>query len=285
MKTDNKIFTHAVYLSDQEWLDLVNRSVESSIVNGLQLPKFPPEQFQINSVGTSGLKTLHEGFKFYSAIKRYTSQGGLAIKYNTQILDFGCGWGRMLRFFLKDVLPENLYGIDVDPTMVNICQQTFSCGNFEVCSPSPPLAFPDSSFDIIYAYSVFSHLSESVHIQWIQEFSRLLKPGGMVLVTTQPRRFLDFCRSFKEKTPEIEWHKSLANAFSDIEAAFSDYDGGKFLFSPTGGGSVRDASFYGEALIPQAYVQREWTQYLKFQNFIDDPNVIAQALIVMQKGR
>lgn len=164
MEANNKrIFNHAVYLSDQEWLDLINRSFENSIVDGLQLPGFPSENFQINSVGMSGIQTLRAGFTFYSAIKQHAFQAGLAVKYDTRVLDFGCGWGRMLRFFLKDVLPENLYGIDVDPTMIKICQETFPYGNFQICGSAPPLEFDSNSFDIIYAYSVFSHLSEPVH--------------------------------------------------------------------------------------------------------------------------
>ena len=69
----------------------------------------------------------------------------------------------------------------------------------------------------------------------------------------------------------------------DTEAALADYDSGKFLYSATGGGGPRDASFYGEAVIPPGYVKREWTKYLALCDFIDDPALLSQALIVMQK--
>jgi hypothetical protein len=69
----------------------------------------------------------------------------------------------------------------------------------------------------------------------------------------------------------------------DTEAALADYDRGKFLYSPTGGGGPRDASFYGEAVIPQKYVEQEWTKYLDFCDFTYDPAIIPQSLIVMQK--
>jgi len=59
----------------------------------------------------------------------------------------------------------------------------------------PPVEFPAGFFDIIYAYSVFSHLNEDTHLKWIEEFSRILKAGGLLLVTTQARRFIDFCES------------------------------------------------------------------------------------------
>ena len=46
---------------------------------------------------------------------------------------------------------------------------------------------------------------------------------------------------------------------------------------------ARPASFYGEAVISPGYVKREWTKYLTFCDFVDDPAKFNQALIIMQK--
>ena len=43
----------------------------------------------------------------------------------------------------------------------------------------PPASYTGASFDLIYAYSVFSHLSEEAHLRWFEEFARILKPGGI----------------------------------------------------------------------------------------------------------
>jgi hypothetical protein len=104
-----------------------------------------------------------------------------------------------------------------------------------------------------------------------------------MIVTTQARRFIDFCRSCRDQNPESGWYNGLANSFLDTEAALADYDNGKFLYSPTGGGPTRPASFYGEAVIPPGYVKREWTKYLTFCDFVDDPAKFNQAVIFMQK--
>jgi SAM-dependent methyltransferase len=55
--------------------------------------------------------------------------------------------------------------------------------NFILNDLEPPIAIKDCSFDVIYCISVFTHLSEARHYQWIDEISRLLKPGGLFVGT------------------------------------------------------------------------------------------------------
>jgi SAM-dependent methyltransferase len=141
----------------------------------------------------------------------------------------------MVRFFLKDVRAANMHGLDVDPTVIALCKQLFDYGGFAVCHARPPAPMPSGSFDVIYAYSVFSHLGEEVHLEWVREFARLLKPGGLLLATTQGRAFIDFCASLRAMSAhESAWHESLAKSFIDRDQALLGYDSGQFLHAPTG---------------------------------------------------
>ncbi|PSB52787.1 hypothetical protein C7B67_05600 [filamentous cyanobacterium Phorm 6] len=282
--TNAAILTYGSGMSDREWLETLLKSLDHKVVDGIEMPGFPPEELQRQFVGMSGQQALNEAFNFYSEIKRYLGKLGLKLGRESRILDFGCGWGRIIRFFLKDVAAENLYGIDVDSEMTQLCINTVKHGNYSAIQPLPPLELSDGCFDIVYAYSVFSHLAEPVHIKWVEEFSRILKPGGIFVATTQARSFIELCRTLRNQSnTSNNWHHALAHSFVNTEAALADYDSGKFLYSATGGGGPRDASFYGEAVIPQKYVEREWTKYLDFCDFTYDPAIIPQSLIVMQK--
>jgi glycosyltransferase involved in cell wall biosynthesis len=270
-------------ISDNDWLRMLLDSVQKPSINGIKMPGFPPDQIQKQFVGSSYENALKEGFNFYRLIKKYAEKYGISIDPKTKILDFGCGWGRITRILLKDFTSENIFAVDVDPSIISVCKETIDGIDFTACNPSAPLQFLDDSFDIIYAYSVFSHLSEDCALPWIQEFSRILKPGGILLATTQSSRFLDFCQSVRDNNLNGGWYDSLKVSFTDIHRCRTDYENGTFLFSPTGGGDYREKTFYGEAIISKKYIQNKYAEYLQPVEFIDDERVCPQALFILQK--
>jgi SAM-dependent methyltransferase len=174
-----------------------------------------------------------------------------------------------MRFFLKDIEPENLYGIDCDPEVIQLCKESNLPGNFKVINPSPPTHFPNDKFHYIYSYSVFSHLSEEIHKAWLKEFQRILKPGGLLIVTTRPRDFILRCAELKKATELPDHAKGSAFAFSNTEECLVQYDSGAYCFSYTGGDGVRHGSFYGETCIPEQYVEKEWGKYLNVLNYLE----------------
>jgi hypothetical protein len=224
---------------------------------------------------------LREGFQFYRFIKWHCRDLGRPITPDHRLLDFGCGWGRFIRFFLKDVLAEGLVGVDVDPEVVRICRETIGEGRYETVGAHPPSHLPERSFDVIFAYSVFSHLAEEAHMLWVREFARLLKDGGLVFVTTQKRSFIEYCHGLSIDRAETPWHKGLATAFRPCDLVLDKYDRGELVYSPTGGGGPRDASFYGEAAFSARYVNRKWPPHLEVLAF--DDGTLPQALVIAKR--
>jgi SAM-dependent methyltransferase len=187
------------------------------------------------------------------------------------LLDFGTGWGRIARCFLRDFHARNIVGVDVDPELIAICQKTFPGPRFLTSRPAPPLELPGASVDFIVGYSVFSHLSEVACKAWVQEFARILKPGGMAALTTRGRWFFDYASSLGGQ-PGGSYAEALSRMFPDFEAAKARYDRGEFVHSNvhgvTGGG-VLDANFYGETFIPARYAKEAYEDHLKLVEFLE----------------
>jgi len=284
---NNQFFNAMNGYSDEEYLELLCRAESEPVIDGIQMPGFTDSQFQVNTVGSSGVDSLRgEGFAFYKYIKAMAAKHGVTIGESTRILDFGCGWGRMIRFWFKDIKSENIFGIDVDSKMVDVCENTLPCGNFSVTAPAPPCEFADGSFDIIFAYSVFSHLSSDMAEKWIVEFKRLLKNGGILVATTRDATFIDVCENFRlnpELATKSDYSQMLSKCFAPAGEHHDKFKRGEYLFSPTGGGETRDSSFYGETMVPEKYVRDIWGKLLTFRQY-ESSGILPQAVFVLQNG-
>ncbi len=105
-----------------------------------------------------------------------------------RILDFGCGCGRTL-IWLSRIFPDRpLYGTDADHRAVAWCERNLNHCSFTTNSWAPPLPYRSGSFDLVYALSVFTHLDQASQSLWLVELNRILKPGGVLLVTVHGDR-------------------------------------------------------------------------------------------------
>jgi SAM-dependent methyltransferase len=256
-------------LTDEAWLHMLCRG---GIVPGIgSLPQMPDEVLQVNTVGQSGIGALREAWQFAATCLAWFRTSPCFSRDDKVLLDFGTGWGRIARCFLREFHSNSVIGVDIDPELIAICQQTFPGPRFITCHPPPPLELADASADFIVGYSVFSHLSETSCKAWVEEFARILKPGGMAALTTSGRWFFDFARSLGEQSSD-SYATALSRMFPDFEAAKAKYDRGEFVHSNahgvTGGG-VRDGSFYGETFIPARYAKEAYEDHLHLREFLE----------------
>ena len=105
-----------------------------------------------------------------------------------RVLDFGCGAGRTLRHFLAEGGGDTeLWGCDIDAASVEWLNANLSPSvNAFRNEVDPPIAFADGSFDLIWALSVFTHLTEN-SLPWLSELHRVLTPGGLLIATYMGR--------------------------------------------------------------------------------------------------
>jgi SAM-dependent methyltransferase len=103
-----------------------------------------------------------------------------------RLLDFGCGAGRTLRHFLGEAETCEVWGADIDAASVEWLQGAL-CPPLHAlrCGVEPPLEL-EPGFDLIWAISVFTHLTDTSPA-WLLELHRLLKPGGLLMASYMGR--------------------------------------------------------------------------------------------------
>ena len=107
-----------------------------------------------------------------------------------KILDWGCGPGRVIRH-LPTVIGNGCeyYGTDYNQKSINWCAKNIPDIHFNINSLDAKLPYPGNFFDVIYGISIFTHLSEQLHYDWFNELYRILKPEGIMFLTTQGDHF------------------------------------------------------------------------------------------------
>ncbi len=265
-------------IDDDAWLALILRGQQGAAELRGVLPGFPENALQIESTGLSGEAAMRQASPIYRLFKALFEQHAGPLARCERILDFGCGWGRILRFFLKDVEADRLWGIDTRDKMVDVCRRTIEEAHFERAGPWPPSPLPPASVDFVYAFSVFSHLSEEMHTAWLEEFHRILKPGGLLIVSTRNRQFIDVCEGFRAQGDLAAHLGHLPGLFADAAASRQAFDAGEYCYD-----AVPGNWWTGEALIPRGYVERHWSRLFTLLDYIDDPARCEQNVIVVRR--
>jgi SAM-dependent methyltransferase len=148
------------------------------------------------------------------------------------LLDWGCGCGRVLRHW-QPLEDARVHGCDINPKMVAWCNEHLPFADATVNELSPPLPYGDASFDLVYAFSVMTHLSEELQHEWVAECHRVLKPGGYFLFSTLGEYYVSRDRLTPEEQRSFEQGRLVV------------------LYARSAGSSLCSAYH------PRAYVERE----------------------------
>jgi mutator protein MutT len=123
------------------------------------------------------------GLRTAERLQEAMAYAGFELRDGAAALDFGCGCGRTLLWLARQFPQVRWHGTDIDAESVAWCRASLPGGVFSVNGPLPPLPYADGSFDLIYGVSVFTHLSEEHQRAWLPELRRILKPGGLLLLS------------------------------------------------------------------------------------------------------
>jgi SAM-dependent methyltransferase len=115
------------------------------------------------------------------------ARNGVRVAELGAMLDFGVGCGRVARHWAG--LDVDVHGCDYNGELVEWCRRNLSHVTARSNGLDPPLPYDDERFDLVYALSVFTHLTKSQQRSWIAELRRVTRPGGLVLFTTHGPSF------------------------------------------------------------------------------------------------
>lgn len=130
---------------------------------------------------------LTSGRTSFECISYALSRNQYKLEDFHSVLDFGCGCGRVIRYW-RGVQVPHIHGTDYNLDLIQWSRQHLDkLGEFHVNKLSPPMDFKDNTFDFVYALSVFTHMPEGLQTEWMDELYRIIAPGGLLLITLHGR--------------------------------------------------------------------------------------------------
>jgi SAM-dependent methyltransferase len=142
------------------------------------------------------------------------------------VLDFPCGYGRVLRL-LKEMFPDSqIVGAEIDAAALNFCRRTFSVQGY-ASSPARglrSLSLPHR-FDLIWCGSLITHIDESAAVDLLDFFCRHLADRGVCVFTTLGQKAASGMMAKKEKRSELSEQgvEKLLRDYHEKGYGYTDY--------------------------------------------------------------
>ena len=184
-----------------------------------------------------------------SDIKELCRLSGRDLYEFDNVLDFGCGSGRVIRNFQDAPLSCKLYGTDIDKDLVTWCANNLSNIQWQVNGYQPPMNYADNSFDLIYAISVFTHLDEKFQDSWLKELQRIAKPEATIILSVHG----DFCINL---LPESRQKEVRRKGFGYMEGATGWLKLDKL------------PDFYQTSFHTENYIREHWSNYFDITDYV-----------------
>jgi hypothetical protein len=154
--------------------------------------RVPPKELRVRA-GPAAADVgffLETGVRDLEMIVDAVTRDGAEVERFGAVLDFGCGCGRVIRNW-QHLQGPRIHGCDLSQEQIDWCRQNLTFAQFTRNELMPPLGYPGETFDLVYAFSVFTHLPEELQLDWMEELFRAIRPGGYVLISTHGEPYLD----------------------------------------------------------------------------------------------
>jgi 2-polyprenyl-3-methyl-5-hydroxy-6-metoxy-1,4-benzoquinol methylase len=181
------------------------------------------------------------------------------------ICDWGCGCGRVAQAVHRLAPKANITGLDIDRDNIDWCQQNLTYARFAEVPLFPPSPIADGQFDLLYGISVFTHLTREAFEAWRDEVYRMVRPGGLVLVTIN--RGAALARVANEGLV----HRTHASGFDDssLDSALD--------------GKIVDGTYYRGTYLMTHEAKRIFGARFRIRDIIPQASGTSQDLVVCER--
>ena len=157
------------------------------------LPAMAPEAVQREWTGNHGMELLRQSTGFVRSVRHFGLLLTGAPLDGRRIMDFGCGYGRMLRLMMHVTDPDRLHGVDAWERSLRHCRDA-GLPNPLAASEAVPRALPfaERPFALIFSFSVFTHLSPKAAGACLAAMREAVEPGGLAAITFRPVEYWAF---------------------------------------------------------------------------------------------
>lgn len=235
-------------------------------IRGL-LPDMPEPALQELWNGAAGLRLAEQSATFYTRLReRYARHADLDLTA-ARVLDFGCGWGRLTRYLARDVAPGSLYGCDPVQAILDVCRAARVPAMLARSNFVPERLPFEGPFDLVFSFSVFTHISEAAHESCLRALHAALRPGGILALTIRPTQYLWFAELMRPLLATLG--PEPARALEQPRYLFVPHAAEPSHFQWIGGEMT-----YGETVITLPYVRERWAslfELLEVDVLVGDP--------------
>ncbi len=104
-----------------------------------------------------------------------------------RVLDYGCGPGFLINELLETASEATIYGVEHSPVSMELVNRQFAQRErFRgvASAATVPTPFQEGYFDTVFFVETIEHVEPAQRLAALRELRRLLKPNGLVVVTT-----------------------------------------------------------------------------------------------------
>lgn len=108
---------------------------------------------------------------------------------SARVLDFACGFGRLLRFLSLSLPNGNIWASEIQADALEFVGSEFGVQTLQ--SHADPADFrPGQQFDFIWVASLFSHLPDRLFRAWLRRLYEVLAPDGVLCFSVHDEQLL-----------------------------------------------------------------------------------------------